>query len=86
MKEFQTSKGLTATGKLGALSLQKLGLGSEIAGKAAPLRLVGAPPPAISESELDEAAESEELEGEPEKDSDPVTAVEAAAGIDEQGP
>jgi peptidoglycan hydrolase-like protein with peptidoglycan-binding domain len=37
MKEFQSAHGLTPTGKLDALSLQKLGLGSEIAGRAAPV-------------------------------------------------
>jgi peptidoglycan hydrolase-like protein with peptidoglycan-binding domain len=37
MRDFQASHGLTATGKLDALTLQKLGLGSEIAGRAAPL-------------------------------------------------
>jgi peptidoglycan hydrolase-like protein with peptidoglycan-binding domain len=37
MKEYQSAHGLTATGKLDALTLQKLGLGSEIAGRAAPL-------------------------------------------------
>ena len=36
MRDFQSSHGLTATGKLDALTLQKLGLGSEIAGRAAP--------------------------------------------------
>jgi len=36
MKRFQSSHGLTPTGKLDALTLQKLGLGSEIAGRAAP--------------------------------------------------
>ena len=36
MKEFQSANGLTATGKLDAKSLQKLGLGSEVAGAAAP--------------------------------------------------
>jgi murein L,D-transpeptidase YcbB/YkuD len=40
MKKFQASKGLNATGKLDALTLQKLGLGSETAGLAAPT-----PPP-----------------------------------------
>jgi peptidoglycan hydrolase-like protein with peptidoglycan-binding domain len=54
MKNFQTSKGLTPTGKLGALSLQNLGLGSEIAGKAAPVVKADASPSALSESELDE--------------------------------
>ena len=37
MKDFQSAHGLTPTGKLDALTLQKLGLGSEIAGRAAPL-------------------------------------------------
>jgi peptidoglycan hydrolase-like protein with peptidoglycan-binding domain len=36
MKDFQSAHGLSPTGKLDALSLQKLGLGSEIAGRAAP--------------------------------------------------
>ncbi len=40
MKRFQSSQGLNPTGKLDALSLHKLGLGSQIAGIAAPL-----PPP-----------------------------------------
>lgn len=37
MRDFQSRHGLTVTGKLDALTLQKLGLGSEIAGRAAPL-------------------------------------------------
>jgi len=36
MKRFQTSHGLSPTGKLDAHSLQKLGLGSGVAGLAAP--------------------------------------------------
>lgn len=44
MKEFQSANGLTPTGKLDALSLQKLGLGSEIAGRAAPLPQTPAAP------------------------------------------
>jgi|HubBroStandDraft_6_1064221.scaffolds.fasta_scaffold00383_19 peptidoglycan hydrolase-like protein with peptidoglycan-binding domain len=36
MQKFQSANGLDATGKLDALSLQKLGLGSEIAGVSAP--------------------------------------------------
>jgi peptidoglycan hydrolase-like protein with peptidoglycan-binding domain len=36
MKRFQTAHGLSPTGKMDALSLQKLGLGSEVAGRAAP--------------------------------------------------
>ena len=44
MKRFQVSNGLMPTGKLGALSLQKLGLGSESAGHGAPRPV----PPAAS--------------------------------------
>jgi peptidoglycan hydrolase-like protein with peptidoglycan-binding domain len=40
MRRFQTSRGLNPSGKLDAPSLQRLGLGSEIAGVAAPT-----PPP-----------------------------------------
>jgi peptidoglycan hydrolase-like protein with peptidoglycan-binding domain len=36
MQKFQSDHGLDATGKLDALSLQKLGLGSDIAGVSAP--------------------------------------------------
>jgi peptidoglycan hydrolase-like protein with peptidoglycan-binding domain len=36
MQKFQSSSGLEPSGKLNALSLQKLGLGSEIAGVSAP--------------------------------------------------
>jgi peptidoglycan hydrolase-like protein with peptidoglycan-binding domain len=36
MKHFQQSNGLSPTGKLDALSLQKLGFGSDVAGKGAP--------------------------------------------------
>lgn len=36
MRRFQASRGLSPSGKLDALSLQKLGLGSEVAGRAAP--------------------------------------------------
>lgn len=36
VKKFQTSNGLTPSGKLDALTLQKLGLGSETAGLAPP--------------------------------------------------
>lgn len=36
MKKFQQQNGLEPSGKLDALSLQKLGLGSDIAGRAAP--------------------------------------------------
>jgi len=36
MQKFQSDHGLDATGKLDALTLQKLGLGSDIAGVSAP--------------------------------------------------
>jgi len=36
MKRFQEAKSLPPTGKIEALSLQKLGLGSPVAGMAAP--------------------------------------------------
>jgi peptidoglycan hydrolase-like protein with peptidoglycan-binding domain len=36
MQKFQQSNGLSPTGKLDALTLQKLGLGSDTAGKGAP--------------------------------------------------
>jgi hypothetical protein len=36
MRKFQSANGLESTGKLDALSLQKLGLGSDIAGVSAP--------------------------------------------------
>jgi hypothetical protein len=46
MKQFQSAKGLPATGKLEALSLQKLGLGSPVAGLAPPEPRPSAAPPA----------------------------------------
>jgi peptidoglycan hydrolase-like protein with peptidoglycan-binding domain len=44
MRKFQSSHGLEPTGKLDALTLQKLGLGSQTAGLAAPV----APPNSIN--------------------------------------
>jgi len=52
MKSFQTANGLTATGKVGALSLQKLGLGSEVAGRGAPLPPANPRASVLGESEL----------------------------------
>lgn len=43
MKRFQAEHGLNPTGKMDAKSLQKLGLGSEVAGLAAPLPVQGSP-------------------------------------------
>jgi peptidoglycan hydrolase-like protein with peptidoglycan-binding domain len=45
MKKFQTAHGLTPSGKLDAHTLQKLGLGSQTAGLAAPM-------PPVSSSSL----------------------------------
>lgn len=44
LRKFQAAQGLNPTGKLDALSLQKLGLGSDVAGAAAPLPLASAVP------------------------------------------
>ena len=55
MSNFQTARGLTPTGKLGALSLQKLGLGSEIAGRAAPNPQADTRPSVLSESDLNDS-------------------------------
>jgi peptidoglycan hydrolase-like protein with peptidoglycan-binding domain len=52
MKKFQAGHGLSPTGKLDALSLQKLGLGSQTAGVAAPM------PPIANSSIADKAAQS----------------------------
>jgi peptidoglycan hydrolase-like protein with peptidoglycan-binding domain len=41
MKKFQSANGLSPTGKIDALTLQKLGLGSEVAGKGAPMPPTG---------------------------------------------
>ena len=52
MKKFQAGHGLTPSGKLDALTLQKLGLGSQTAGVAAPM------PPIATSSVGAKAAES----------------------------
>jgi peptidoglycan hydrolase-like protein with peptidoglycan-binding domain len=52
LRNFQIAKGLTPTGKLSALSLQKLGLGSETAGKGAPMPTADARPSALTDYEL----------------------------------
>jgi peptidoglycan hydrolase-like protein with peptidoglycan-binding domain len=48
MKHFQQVNGLNPSGKLDALSLQKLGLGSDTAGRGAPRVAKPAAPPAPS--------------------------------------
>jgi len=56
MKKFQAKRGLNPTGKLDAPTLQKLGLGSETAGMAAPV----APPNSAANRLLSPAAKREE--------------------------
>jgi peptidoglycan hydrolase-like protein with peptidoglycan-binding domain len=46
MQKFQSENGLDANGKINAVSLQKLGLGSEIAGVSAPKTSAPGPAPA----------------------------------------
>ncbi len=48
MKKYQADHGLSPTGKIDALTLDKLGLGSETAGKGAPIPTASSadPPPA----------------------------------------
>ena len=49
MRKFQESHGLSPTGKIDALTLNKLGLGSETAGKGAPIPSASSTaPPAAS--------------------------------------
>jgi peptidoglycan hydrolase-like protein with peptidoglycan-binding domain len=52
MQKFQSGNGLEASGKLNALSLQKLGLGSSVAGVSAPkpVQPAASKPPASSPS------------------------------------
>jgi len=60
MKKFQSSNGLSPTGKLDALALQRLGFGSETAGLGAPTP----PPNATANRLLSRAAQREELKNE----------------------
>jgi peptidoglycan hydrolase-like protein with peptidoglycan-binding domain len=50
MKRFQAAQNLTPTGKIDALTLQHLGLGSDVAGKGAPLPPLPPPPATPSAS------------------------------------
>jgi len=45
LKKFQDKNGLTANGKIDAQALEKLGLGSETAGKGAPVPVAGSSAP-----------------------------------------
>jgi peptidoglycan hydrolase-like protein with peptidoglycan-binding domain len=62
MKRFQASHGLNPTGKLDALTLQKLGFGSETAGLAAPRP----PPNATANRLLSRSAQRDEIKNEDE--------------------
>jgi peptidoglycan hydrolase-like protein with peptidoglycan-binding domain len=60
MKKFQSSNGLDPSGKLDALTLQKLGFGSETAGAGAPTP----PPNATANRLLSRSAQRDELKNE----------------------
>jgi peptidoglycan hydrolase-like protein with peptidoglycan-binding domain len=62
MKKFQASNGLNPSGKLDARTLQKLGLGSETAGVAAPTP----PPNSTANRLLSPSAQRDSLKNEPE--------------------
>jgi len=61
MKKFQASHGLNPTGKMDALTLQKLGLGSGTAGMGVPT-----PPPNSSNRLLSSKVQRDEVKNEPE--------------------
>lgn len=52
MKKYQDKNGLPSTGKIDALSLQKLGLGSDTAGKGAPFPVAPAVPAATHSTSI----------------------------------
>jgi len=47
MKKYQDKNGISPTGKIDAISLKKLGLGSETAGKGAPVPAASSAAPAV---------------------------------------
>jgi peptidoglycan hydrolase-like protein with peptidoglycan-binding domain len=61
MKKFQVSHGLNPTGKMDALTLQKLGFGSETSGMGVPT-----PPPNSSNRLLSSKVQRDEVKNEPE--------------------
>ena len=61
MKKFQVAHGLSPTGKMDALTLQKLGLGSETAGMGVPT-----PPPNSTNRLLSSKVQRDEVKNEPE--------------------
>lgn len=56
LERFQAAKGLTPTGKLDALSLEKMGLGSDVAGVSAPRAITPGNPDASSSTASSKAA------------------------------
>ena len=56
LERFQAAKGLTPTGKLDALSLEKMGLGSDVAGVSAPRPVTPGNPDATSSSASSKSA------------------------------
>jgi peptidoglycan hydrolase-like protein with peptidoglycan-binding domain len=70
MKKFQTANDLTPTGKLGALSLQKLGMGSEVAGKGAPLPQAEPSTAVLSEAALEQPDPDRPGESDPAAETD----------------
>lgn len=60
LRRYQSAHGLSPTGKLDALTLEKLGLGSETAGVAPPTP----PPNAAANRLLSRSAQREELKNE----------------------
>jgi peptidoglycan hydrolase-like protein with peptidoglycan-binding domain len=61
MRKFQATHGLNPTGKMDALTLQKLGLGSDTAGMGVPT-----PPPNSSNRLLSSKVQRDEVKNEPE--------------------
>jgi peptidoglycan hydrolase-like protein with peptidoglycan-binding domain len=61
MRKFQSTHGLNPTGKMDALTLQKLGLGSETAGMGVPT-----PPPNSPNRLLSSKVQRDEVKNEPE--------------------
>jgi len=61
MKKFQATHGLNPSGKMDALTLQKLGLGSDTAGMGVPT-----PPPNSSNRLLSSKVQRDEVKNEPE--------------------
>jgi peptidoglycan hydrolase-like protein with peptidoglycan-binding domain len=81
MQKFQSGNGLEASGKLNALSLQKLGLGSSVAGVSAPKPVQPAAnkPPASSPSTAAPAPAPQSTNSAP--DSPPNSSLASASTV-----